>query len=1112
MVQTEQSLITFYRDSSNESLYHIEIRDAQRASRDYYSLKRFHYESDIKADEGSLVVQENTVLIAPHNKMLNLINGVWYLNDFVSTTPVISVSQQEVEEVTNDVFVKALGSIVVTKFDIPTFNNYVNNLITTSFDVGTTQVFFDVQPNDAIYSLPTEKEKIRLFAKYIYINVLDAFAISPLPSVSNVDNLDFETVTIGSYSVKVIYSESRGLINEPGERLIEAAGVVFEVQTAESISPIPINFEIVFDSGTAILKVDIDLRTQNIENGRGGFKLTNGVQNNLEQNQDYWYTARYVFQDGHKTKTSFAVYNKTNNNQRLTVLKIQAAKDLDGTFADVEIFRKKSSSVFFLIDRLRNPIPLATGEIEYIDDGKLEQNQLDEQLYIWSNKHKTHAVTRDKYIRANLDYLSRENEIEGVLRIEETVNLDTFPPNSVIELVSRNRFSDGLLSFHKQIDKVSIPYDTEQIISYTGIPVLRSRNSDSKEVGWYYKYIPLESKFTTTYISRYLSNLNTPFYPDSEVEDIVKVNPTNPSFFVGYRYLYRRATQPVGQSRFYFADSLGEGESAVLNVFNVIDPVTQERVTDTREYVQVTGSGIFSPTSGLKIDMTINPFIYKKINDSTWEIANYENFQTLCQNQEIKGTLTSYQGGTNIPTTELQGIEFRILGFTDLSKTYNRQRDGVFPFSNPKIGRLYLEIETGTALDTAIDLERATISIPYLLSFKDGSDYKFVNTKPPSINENTLIYLGKDAEEFYPGVERFEQNNAVYWKLKESNIYETFVGINDLDNYQQDFPNQLIWSEPKLLGTNITGNRTFTFTNVLNIQSDYGDIIQIEPLGNRLIVFTERGVAIVVIGEQLTQTPSGETFVQGINFLNSPVWLLKNIEPVQLGTIKQYQNNLIFSDGVDVYRLGDQIENLSNGAIDLGVIRQTFAGYPSSQNRVANPAIMWATIDPKNREYRISNGTKTYCYNFDMGGWTGPHDYSETINVSFGDRSFGVVNAEIIEHNIGNTRSEKEYGPDGEYTTTIQSTSNDLGNAWITKLFRKFYIEQDGEATFSYSNDDSDYTDVDLSKSRTVAGLKHVGVQSQHQNSRYMFWKVLSKASDFVLKLLSFDYTPRNRR
>jgi hypothetical protein len=1127
---TEQSLITFYRDTDTPTKYHIEIRDAQRASRDYFSLWRFEYESIILADEGSLIVQENTVLIAPHNKMLNLIDGEWYLNDFVSTTPVISVSTERVEEVVNDVFVKASGSIVVTNFK----ERRTQLNLGLSIDVGTTNIYFDIENNppntDPIYLLSDRTEQIKQLAKYIYREVLGAFGFAK-PNVGNIKNGDNVNLTIEQYTVTATYLESRGLVSDSLLSTKVLAGVEFLVQNAEDIIPIPIKVELLYNGlpkdeaiPTYNHLVDVDILSVNIENGRGGFTNPNPVRNALKQNQEYWYKARYVFQDGHKTKTCYPVYAPTTANRKLNILRIETGLDLNNTLTDIEIFRKTGSSEFFLIDRLRNPVAQPDGYVQYIDDGKIDQSPLDEQFYVWTKSHKTHAVIRDRYVKANVDYQSRENEIQGELNYGIDPNGETLPPNANIELIAQNRFRDGLTSFHKVVAGVQIPYNSiEGIQSFTPVARLRSRNSDSNEVGWFYRYVELPPSDNLSILSTSLANLRTPFYKPEG--NNVGITPTNPSFFIGYRYLYKSSN-----NQFFFADvdKKENTETGVRYNVQVTDVTTGQFVTTANpDYVRLASGSQFANAI-----VPPNRFLYRRIpNTNVWEFNDFDALRELILSTKVTAKLKSFSGANNIQTDKIRDIEVRVTDIVDNSVVYNREAHGVFDgininiaflnvifdrfqtTSQGRIGRMYLTVETGTDLDITQDLVNARLELPYLFNYDGPNDiFKVVNTRPPTLPENVIVYLGKDIEEFYTGVEKVEQNNAVYWRLKESNIYETFVGINDLDTYQDKFPNQLIWSEPQLLGTNITGSRTFPFTNVLNIQNDYGDIVRIEPLGNRLIVFTERGVAVVMVGEQLTQTPSNQTFVQGINYLNSPVWLLKNIEQVQLGTIKQYQNNLIFSDGVDVYRLGDQIENLSNGAIDLGVIRETYFGYEYDGRKSIETATMWGTIDPKNREYHISNGKKTYCYNFDMGGWTGPHDYSETINTSFGDRSFGVVEGEIIEHNIGNTRSEKEHGPDGEYTTTIQSTSNDLGNAWITKLFRKFYIEQDGEATFSYSNDDSDYTDVDLSKSRTVAGLKHVGVQSQHQNSRYMFWKVMSQAQDFVLKLMSFEYTPRNRR
>jgi hypothetical protein len=1113
-----------------KDLFVFEIRDTERASRDYYNLERLVYESDLPAEYGSLIKKENTVFCAPHNKMLNLIDGVWYLNDTVSTTPIISVTYDLVEEVTQDTFVNATGSLIVTGFR----ERVVQTTLGFEINIGDTTFWFEIlgapPERDPIYLLSDRTDQIKRLAKYIYQEILVAFGF-PKPEVINIKNGDNVTLTIGQYTVTATYLESRGLVEDVNLSLKVLAGVEFVVNEAEGITPIPINVEIFYNDlpkdeaiATNNHLVDVEIKTKNIQDGRGNFTSNKPVRNALTQNKEYWYKARYVFQDGHKTKTCYPVYAPTTASRRLNILRIEDAIDLDTTLADIEIFRKTGSGEFYLIDRLRNPVAQPDGYVYYIDDGKIDQTLLDEQFYVWTKSHKTHAVIRDRYVKANVNYQSRENEIQGELNYGIDPNGETLPPNANIELIAQNRFRDGLTSFHKVVAGVQIPYNSiEGIQSFTPVARLRSRNFDSNEVGWFYRYVELPPSDNLPILSTSLANLRTPFYKPEG--NNVGITPTNPSFFIGYRYLYKSSN-----NQFFFADvdKKENTETGVRYNVQVTDVTTGQFVTTANpDYVRLASGSQFANAI-----VPPNRFLYRRIpNTNVWEFNDFDALRELILSTKVTAKLKSFSGANNIQTDKIRDIEVRVTDIVDNSVVYNREAHGVFDgininiaflnvtfdrfqtTSQGRIGRMYLTVETGTDLDITQDLVNARLELPYLFNYDGPNDtFKVVNTRPPTLPENVIVYLGKDTEEFYTGVEKVEQNNAVYWRLKESNIYETFVGINDLDTYQDKFPNQLIWSEPQLLGTNITGSRTFPFTNVLNIQNDYGDIVRIEPLGNRLIVFTERGVAVVMVGEQLTQTPSGETFVQGINFLNSPVWLLKNIESVQIGTIKQYQNNLIFSDGKDVYRLGDQIENLSNGAIDLGPIKETYLGYEFKKRRPSQEAQMWATIDPKNREYRISNGSKTYCYNFDMNGWTGPHNYSETINVSFADRSFGVIDAEIIEHNIGNTRGELENGPDIEYFTEIKSTSNDLGNAWITKLFRKFYIEQDGEATFSYSNDDSDYTDVDLSKSRTVAGLKHVGVQSQHQNSRYMFWKVMSKAQDFVLKLMSFEYTPRNRR
>jgi hypothetical protein len=304
---------------------------------------------------------------------------------------------------------------------------------------------------------------------------------------------------------------------------------------------------------------------------------------------------------------------------------------------------------------------------------------------------------------------------------------------------------------------------------------------------------------------------------------------------------------------------------------------------------------------------------------------------------------------------------------------------------------------------------------------------------------------------------------------------------------QRDYPNQIIWSEPFVVGTDNSGNRTFDYTNFLNIQRDYGSIIAIEPMLNKLVVFCQRGVAVVLVGEILTQTVGGETIVSAVNFLNSPTWILRNVKPVQPKTIKQYEGALYFSDGQDVWRFTDQLSNLSDGAI-------TLAG-----SQVG-------AIDPVNKEYRISGGGKTYSYSTELNLWTGPHTYADQSSDTYRDRMISIVGNNLVEHNTGNDYAGTPYD------TVIESVANDLQEGSVDKSFRKFYLEVDGESTFSYGKDYSDMTDKDLADAATKQGLSHIGVNPANSTARQIYWRLTSAAEGFVLKLITFLWNPRTRR
>ena len=80
---------TFVSFSREGSTYTLTVYDLNESNKERYVRQRFTYESDIEAEEGELVIIGDAVYVAPHNKVLYLYDGRWFLRDFVSTTPIV---------------------------------------------------------------------------------------------------------------------------------------------------------------------------------------------------------------------------------------------------------------------------------------------------------------------------------------------------------------------------------------------------------------------------------------------------------------------------------------------------------------------------------------------------------------------------------------------------------------------------------------------------------------------------------------------------------------------------------------------------------------------------------------------------------------------------------------------------------------------------------------------------------------------------------------------------------------------------------------------------------------------------------------------------------------
>jgi hypothetical protein len=367
-----------------------------------------------------------------------------------------------------------------------------------------------------------------------------------------------------------------------------------------------------------------------------------------------------------------------------------------------------------------------------------------------------------------------------------------------------------------------------------------------------------------------------------------------------------------------------------------------------------------------------------------------------------------------------------------------------------------------------------------------------------------------------------KENNYLRARLNPYNIYEKRILANNLRASQDVFPNQIVFSEP---ATNelYSGNRIFDYKSFIDIDPQYGKILGLHATESILMIFTERAIGFARVGEALTQSASGETFVNTDAFLSSPQWILTNIRKYFPRSVFSADSAVYFTDGIDLYAYSGGLQNLTNNTIDIQTATEVVVGY-----------------DPKNREIVLTltyeNYDKTFAFNLDLKQWYGPYTYKNASTFTYQGEYYAVVGTDLVKHNVGNNFAGIQYN------TIIDSGANDLGDSSVVKTYRRLLLE--------YEKDDGSDDDINVvysdryvfpdyenigGNNRTVNdmgdyndGLKRLGIRTfsesltdpdplnntfnSKNNSRNFFWRVITKMSGFALRMVGLEYYVRGRR
>lgn len=890
-----------------------------------------------------------------------------------------------------------------------------------------------------------------------------------------------------------------------------------------------------------------------------GFNSTNSTLDDLTY---YWYKLRFVYYDGHKTITSYPQFVETASPAKeVEISNINIQDDLDGNLADIEVFRKKEGQDWFLIERYT---PSSKSDT-YTDDGKVSLQPLDERNYVWADNPKSQDIVRDRLVRANLEYSDKELGWEegdvqlGKITASGTIDFDILPKNTEVEIFAQGKFKDGTITPHKKLGEISVADETTQL--KTDPQTQPSNVDDLNEVAYYAKY---KSKTPTnlTFNSLEIYNSNIPSLATKNEAEADQDKPINPHIFLGYKYIR-------------ILETISVVDQAITSVKNeyVIDEdwdtsgtddstnVTDDKVEFNLSIPEITTLPFYQdPPEILTVDIHGVSLKYKikyqylqgdsdtdnnsYIYELTWveplkraisegkasvklvDVLNNDSLSSLHTNDDYIDNEVDIVGMLDTSTTR-QKAHLADQPNTSSTQIWNTGKNHVYlildsdsiysdvnneSINNDGVLGDYDSGQPNLNFDATLQFELVGLSNkdfgdePTTDNYSQNNniteytvDYGLSEFSPLKEDQDELLYLGTQEDfdvdnstqyfGYFEGYDVFKENLFEYQTLIDASIFEQIILEDSLQHFQENYPNQIVWGGSYILESNASGTRDFEFTNFKNISQDYGEIVRIAYINNVLLVFCERGLNRINIGEVLTQQSSGQVFVDSSSFLNNDQWLLRNVPDMKPKSVRQYENMLFFCDGKDVWRYTNSPENITNGKITLDVDKD-YVGH----------------IDPKNKEYLLSDGTNLYAYSIELDEWTGKHTFSPEATAVYRDNYYGVIDNEATKFNVGN-----DFGG-STFDSIIESVGNTLGDETVTKLYRKFYMNTEGSGTFEYSRDDSDYESVDLSTATQKNGEYHIGIKGKHKNASELYWRLTSSVQDFVLKAVSFLFTPRKRR
>lgn len=881
------------------------------------------------------------------------------------------------------------------------------------------------------------------------------------------------------------------------------------------------------------------------------FDITLQSGGDLDPTSVYWYKIRYIYEDGHKTKTTYPQHVKpTNTNQKVKITVNNIPTDVDNDLADIQVFRKKGGGDWFLI----KDVEATTTPFDITDSNLPPSKPLEEQNYVWFKDARTGDIVQNRYVLGNLEYEDRTYNVNFDVSTYQDNQDYTLPNNTKMDIYVQVKYEDGTISPHKFLDTITISENDNFQVTSNSLP---TSNFEISDVAFFGQIRDSESDGLTfksvEIYNRNVASLATK-YKTGE-----KDKPANPHIFLGYKYIrivthlqnQEWTIEPIiidqdwdydrGNNTYKGTPDLDTSPGSSDDSWGIdytlqsIDDQFGANIRDIfiegRDGTQIKGKYKLKYTASLN-DGGYNYYIYENVL--------CDSLKSAVSNGECSVKLSSLSVSQDLSDVksneEFIGREVEVIDLLDTSEGSPQQVYDNLLYNTGK-NHLYLVLESGTIFDNFDNPDVNTDSV--LADYDDDSpavgykipkfvfpyEFEILNTqygRIQSVSQSSsplgnnvtkydvdfsvikkstitsdiqeLLYLGQSSpwtgttkKDWFDGFKKEVNNQFLFQSLSEAAIFKSRV--EPLEMADNSTPNQIIFSEPNIPNSDVGGFRNFNFKNFKNITGEYGDILKIKYFNNKLFVFCERGLNVILVGQVLTQQVGGEVFVDSSNLLNNDSWLLTSVQQMQADSVVQYENMLFFCDGKDVWMHDGSLQNISNGKVPINHTK---------------PIV--GNIDPQNKEYVISVGNKSWVYSIELGLWQGPYNYKLLTSSPFQDNFYGVVGNNVVEFNKGNTFNGQNY------ETILESVGNDLNAPLITKRFRKFYLETRQDARFYWGKDPTNMSDRKLSSLPNKNGIIYSGIDPRNVNGEYLYWKIKTDKDKFLLSSIGFMYNPRNRR